>query len=273
MRAWTTPDGPPTCTAFLKEAVSVAVKVGVMYRMFLFTCVLSPLLFTFAAPAQVLPAWAARHDAGAGGADTAFALKVDSAGNTYVTGDGVAVAGDQPDIVTVKYAPDGTQLWAARYDNPGSDTSRALAIDPAGNVYVLGNLFETNANILTIKYNSAGVQEWARRYDSGMPDWAFTLTADSLGNVYVAAFLSYTNSSSDVLIIKYDTAGEILWSRTYSAPGALNNQPGAIAVDSAGNVHVTGDSDAGSPLRLSSTPMATLCGRLLICRPRIRRGP
>ena len=67
------------------------------------------------------------------------AAAVDAAGNVYVTGES-AGAGFDFDYATIKYDPEGNELWVARYNGPGngSDVASALAVDAAGNVYVTG---------------------------------------------------------------------------------------------------------------------------------------
>ncbi|HXN42297.1 MAG TPA: SBBP repeat-containing protein, partial [Myxococcaceae bacterium] len=71
--------------------------------------------------------------------DAASAIALDAAGNVYVTGVSEG-AGTSLDYATLKYDPDGNQLWVARYDDPdhGEDLAIAIVLDPAGNVFVTG---------------------------------------------------------------------------------------------------------------------------------------
>ena len=73
------------------------------------------------ASAQVREEWVARYQTFTGGAS---AIAVDGDGNVYVTGPNGCWAEDwggcDHDYVTVKYGPDGNQLWVARYDGAGS---------------------------------------------------------------------------------------------------------------------------------------------------------
>ena len=60
------------------------------------------------------------------------------------------------DFLTIKYDPDGIQLWARRYDGPagGEDQVYALATDDLGNVYVTGCSWAsgTSFDYTTIKF-------------------------------------------------------------------------------------------------------------------------
>jgi hypothetical protein len=85
----------------------------------------------------------------------ANAIALDTNGNVYVTGQSTGIGTGQ-DWATIKYDPDGNQLWAIREDGPahGDDEAVAIAVDNAGAVYVTG--WQTvpggGTEIVTIKY-------------------------------------------------------------------------------------------------------------------------
>src|SRR3990172_5316236 len=80
--------------------------------------------------------WVATYN-GPGNSATPVAHSLDSYGNTYVTGYSYYGSGYNYDYATVKYDPNGSQLWVARYNGPVNlDMATALAVDGSGNVYV-----------------------------------------------------------------------------------------------------------------------------------------
>ncbi len=80
-------------------------------------------------------AWRARYNGPGNGFDWPRALVVDLFGNIIVTGRSPG-SGDDNDYATIKYSPDGNELWVARYNGQGNDddNATALTVDAQGNV-------------------------------------------------------------------------------------------------------------------------------------------
>jgi uncharacterized delta-60 repeat protein len=188
--------------------------------------------------------WVARYDGPGHFFDGATAIAVDNVGNVYVTGSSWG-SGTGSDYATIKYNSSGGQEWIARYNGPGNnnDVATAIAIDTAGNVYVTGWSSGIDLDYATVKYNSVGQQQWVARYNgpTNRTDEALALVIDNAGNIYVTGFSIGTNGSPDYATIKYNSVGQQQWVARYTGPG--NSEANAIAVDSAGNVYVTGFSE------------------------------
>ncbi len=179
------------------------------------------LLIVFPDHAQIQQAWVARYNNGIpGGTNQAVKMALDSTGNIYVTGFSQNT-NSQLGYVTIKYAPNGNQTWAARYDstNDPSAESAAIGLDNSNDVIVTGNA-------LTIKYGSNGNQLWT------VPYAGTALAIDSGGNSYVAGF--GTNFGA----VKLAPAGTNIWLKTYRDVGPTVSQ--SVLVDSGSNVYVSG---------------------------------
>jgi hypothetical protein len=113
-------------------------------------------------------------------------------------------------------------------------------VDDNGNAWVAGR---SNAgDFLTARLDPAGVLVWQRSFDGaghGM-DVPVDLVMDVGGSLYVTGSSIGATGNSDYATVKYDSAGNLLWSHTYDSGG--EDTPAGIAVDGAGNAWVTGTS-------------------------------
>src|SRR5437660_3766682 len=151
--------------------------------------------------AQVQQAWAARSVGANGGL---VAIKTDGAGNVYVVGHSYNVTPPNHDYATIKYDPNGNQLWIARYAGPDNsdDLANDVAVDSAGNVYVTGNSIGTNAcDQVTLKYDTKGNQLWVATQRS---TFGTAIVVDAAGNVYVTGLADAVNEHLGYVTIKYD---------------------------------------------------------------------
>ncbi len=204
-------------------------------------------------------AWVRRYNGPADSADCALAIAIDSPGNVYVTGLSQG-RGTDNDYATIKYDPNGNELWVARYNGPGDydDQAYDMTVDSSGNVYVTGRSVGrgTSWDYATIKYDSSGNQLWVSRYN-GPDNWwdmSCAVAVDNSGNVYVTGSSvghgSYIDGY-DYATIKYDANGNELWVQRYNGPKDLLDCSDALALDASANVYVTGisfDSAVGGVL-------------------------
>jgi parallel beta-helix repeat protein len=178
--------------------------------------------------------WSRTYD---GSSDHPAGIAVDGSGNIYVTGDS-NLSGTR-DYYTIKYDTNGNELWNRTYDGGGSDYANDIAVDGSGNIYVTGwSSIGGSEDYYTIKYDPSGNVLWNRTYDGGGDDSASGVAVDGSGNVYVSGY-SYLGDNDDYNTIKYDPNGNLLWNATYDS-GGWDHAYGGVAVDSSGNVYVTG---------------------------------
>jgi outer membrane protein assembly factor BamB len=193
--------------------------------------------------------WAARYrGSSAIGDNIAYAIAVDGVGGVYVTGQS-ATRRSGLDYATVAYdAVTGTLRWVAGYNGPdnGDDLATAIAVDGLGQVYVTGTSWgaTTNYDYATVAYDTlTGTQQWAARYNGPGNFWdnATAIAVDGAGGVYVTGFAYVTPANSNYDTLAYDAlTGTQRWEISFGFEG-YSSAARAIAVDSLGDVFVTGN--------------------------------
>ena len=151
-------------------------------------------------------AWTRRYNGPTDSTDIANAIAVDGSGNVYVTGQSMGIGSDY-DYATVKYDPNGNEVWVKRYNGPGNkyDVPEAIAIDGSDNIYVTGQSISNWPDYTTIKYYPGGDTAWVKRYDgtSNFYDYAIAIAVDSSNHVYVTGYSYGSGTNYDYTTIKY----------------------------------------------------------------------
>jgi len=215
---------------------------------------------------------------GAVDSDTANSVAVDASGNVIVTGvfrwtvnfglGGLTSAlFGAPDMFLAKYAADGTPLWTKNYSGPSTDYGSSVATDSAGNIVVSGGFLgslnlgglsltasgTTSEDFFVAKFTPAGQHVWSKRFGNIGTDTAADLAVDGSGNVVVTGQFALTVDfggggrsaiGQDIYVLKLSATGGHLWSKNFTTTG--NEVGNAVAIDSAGNVVVTGYMDGSA---------------------------
>ncbi|MBA2852933.1 hypothetical protein HNP89_000870 [Methanococcus maripaludis] len=172
-------------------------------------------------------------------------IALDGDGNSYVTGGG-------KDVITLKYAPNGTLLWNSTMDfGMTSEMGNSIALDNDGNAYVAGR---GNDNVVILKYAPNGTLLWNNSYDyMGSIDYGEDVALDNSGNAYVTG-AGNGRYHFYCIVLKYAPNGTLLWNSSLT----LDDTNGLkIALDNDGNAYVTGDGDR-SILTAKYAPNGTL---------------
>jgi uncharacterized delta-60 repeat protein len=173
-------------------------------------------------------------------------LIFDNSGFIYLTTEDSSKKAGRHEVVTSKYNSSGQEVWTIRSNEYLKHQVTSMYPDNDGNTYLTGWLENgkgDNKDFFTIQYDSLGNINWMNRYDGPAHsiDIPRAVTKDNEGNIYIAGE-SRGNLNMDYVTIKYNLYGEEEWTPPPRYDGGGTDIPQAIAVDSAGNVYVSGSS-------------------------------
>jgi len=180
---------------------------------------------------------------GPGMSTNVFSLSIDTSSNIYIVGTS-GVLGTGQDIQLQKYNSSGTIQWQKTLYGSNQQFGTGGAVDSSGNLYLTGYDYSSGLGspyFVVAKYNTSGTIQWQRRIGSGTNTTAgWGIAADASGNLYATGYVDNVASSTFVfLTVKYNSSGAIQWQRTLGN-NTLNLYAYGAAVDSSGNVYITG---------------------------------
>ncbi|MBI5866455.1 MAG: SBBP repeat-containing protein [Planctomycetes bacterium] len=168
-------------------------------------------------------------------------VALDSQENVYF---GASAGGYPRNLSLWKFDPAGNEQWYRGYDGPAAshDNLTDIAIDADDNIFVLGEVRTASGSdeIALLKYNDSGALQWTRLYTDGIDNAVSNLARDSFGNIYIGARTRITYAQHELMMLKYDTNGTLLYRRAQTGPDGGEAYPEDIAVDSADSVVMTG---------------------------------
>ncbi len=203
------------------------------------------ILYYGSAVSQLNQEWIRSYNGPVNGNDEALTHITDNSGNIYSSGK-ILGSGTGFDIYTVKYNPSGNIIWERIYNGPGNgnDIAYSIALDNEGNVFVTGESRgdNTDRDYVLIKYNNAGAEEWIRRYNgnSNSAEIPVKVITDVSGNAVITGSSHEAGELFNVVTIKYNSAGDILWIKNFNGAENGNDMANDMDIDESGNIFISG---------------------------------
>jgi len=189
-----------------------------------------------------------------------YGITTDVSDNIYITGATQTFGGENYNVFIQEYTSSCNLMRTTQWAGQGNDIPHGITTDTLGNVYVVGSTDSFGnglTQIFVLKYDTEGElvfsQTWGttNSFNNGVAvnsnSFGNGVAVDNLGNVYVVGTTTYTSSAgSQIILLKYDSSGNFLYQKTVGV-SQQNSYGTGVAVDSGGNVYVTGYSYALGP--------------------------
>jgi hypothetical protein len=188
-------------------------------------------------------------------------VAVDAEGNVFVSGStSGAFPGEKnaslADNYVRRFNPDGSPSWTQQIGSDEGNGATSVVVDKRGNVYLVGSTLGPlpstehigSGDVFVSKYDNVGTELWSREYGSIGGDAAIGTALDEAGNLYVVGATRgiwdgqvRIGGFLDAFLLVVDQAGQLLTTTQFGTAGS--DMASGVAVDSQGNVYVTGRTD------------------------------
>ena len=200
---------------------------------------------------------------------TPYGVAVDAAGNVILVGvlngsidfgGGVLSSAGGGDAFVAKLDASGNHLWSRVFGGVSDEIAYAVAVAPSGNIAITGALYGSvdfgggvltssgSSDVFVTMLDPTGLHLWSRRYGDAADQAGHGVALDASGNAAITGSFGglvdfgggplTSAGQRDVFVLKLDAGGSHQWSRRAGAAGS--DLGSAVAMDSAGNVVVTG---------------------------------
>jgi len=180
---------------------------------------------------------------GGSGADAVYSLVQTFDGGYIATGRTSSFGAGSYDVYVLKFTSSGDTLWTRTYGGSEWDSGYSIAQTSDSGYVITGWTRSFGVvhfdDVYILKLDSSGDTIWTRIYGGSGWDWGFSV-AQTSDNGYIIAGVTYSfgADSGDVYLIRTDTNGDTIWTRTY---GGSNQDFGrSVAQMSDGGFFVAG---------------------------------
>jgi hypothetical protein len=198
------------------------------------------------------------------------------------------------DAMLLKFAQDGTCIWATYYGGTGVDAGYSIAVDTMGFIYLAGQTNSQssigtpathrpvpasliqNKDAFLVKFDTSGQRIWGTYFGGDATDGELTtaLACDAAGGIYLGsrtesntgiatsgafqAVKSTGISPVDGFLAKFNSTGNLDWATYYGGSNAESIY--SITVDTIGNIYMGGATGSTSGIATPGVFQGTFGG-------------
>ena len=212
---------------------------------------------------------------GGTGTEVANGIAVKSNGTFGVTGQfgnfggpvdfggGPLTSAGGSDAFVAEYASSGAHVWSRAIGGIGNDVGFSVAIDGTSGAVAITGIFTGSVSIAcngitsagdtdgyVLQYSATGSLAWIRRFGGISSDRGTAIAIAPGGSVVLTGYFNNTADfgggshtsvgGADIFLAKYTSSGTWTWDKVFGTISGFGDLPKAVAVDSSGNIALTG---------------------------------
>lgn len=140
----------------------------------------------------------------------------------YIIAGAIAKPDASADVYLIRADSEGNHLWNRTYGGPDADVGHSVRVAGDGGFVVAGitkSFGSGGWDVYLLRTDSEGRLLWNRTYGGPDDDMGRSVQVTSDGGCIVAGSTkSYGSGKSDVYLVKTDSEGDMLWSKTFGGP-------------------------------------------------------
>ncbi len=158
------------------------------------------------------------------------------------------------DLIVLKFSNSGNILWsrAMNFMFNGvvlSDKGYALIDNGMGELYATGSVIDPNGtawDVALVKVDPNGNILWHYKYGAGNHEEGFAIDRNEMGGYVITGYTSsFGAGGDDVLLMRVDPNGQMVWNMAYGTPGNEYGEDVIMTLD--GSHAITGYTDSRTP--------------------------
>ena len=175
--------------------------------------------------------------------DLGYSVQRTSDGGYVIAGITFSFGAGYGDVYLIKTNSVGDTLWTQSYGGAATDCGYSVQQTSDGGYVIAGKTYNSQSgfryDVYLIKTNSSGKALWTRTYGGTSDDFGYSVRQTSDGGyVITGSTSSFGAGGDDMYLIKMNSLGDTLWTRTYG--GASYDEAQSVQQTSDGGYIIVG---------------------------------
>jgi hypothetical protein len=156
---------------------------------------------------------------GGAGNDYARAVVENTNGDLFIVGSTQSYGAGGQDVYVIKTDEKGNTIWTKTFGGAANEEANEVIFSSDGNLLILGNTSSYGAggnDVYLLKIDTTGALLWQKNYGGAANESGEDIMQTPDGNYMISgATASYGSGARDMYVLKINTFGTVIWSKTF----------------------------------------------------------